>query len=46
MPSADETPGKGIYRCQVCGEDLTIESDEEKLPYCPNCQYQHYYKIK
>ncbi|MGB6130050.1 MAG: hypothetical protein WBG30_14995 [Psychrilyobacter sp.] len=37
MYVAGEKPGIGTYICLMCQLELIIESDNEKLPGCPEC---------
>ncbi len=39
MPKIGEKPGKGIYRCQSCGQSVTLKDDTEALPLCPRCGF-------
>jgi DNA-directed RNA polymerase subunit RPC12/RpoP len=42
MKSAGEKPGKGIYVCMTCGEKVTLETNDQKLPVCPKCHGSMY----
>lgn len=34
----DESPGRGRYRCVICGHSRNIRSNQEKLPRCAQCK--------
>ena len=44
MYTSGDKPGKGTYKCQQCGKEVTIEENEE-LPICPVCGYDKWDKI-
>ena len=44
MHTSGEKPGKGTYKCQKCGKEVTIEENEE-LPICPVCGHDKWDKI-
>jgi len=37
MSQAGEAPGRGIYTCPICGEQVVLEDEDARLPQCPNC---------
>jgi hypothetical protein len=37
MHSAGELPGKGTYKCTNYETFVTLDSDTETLPPCPEC---------
>lgn len=41
----NEKPGMGTYICTMCYLELMIESDNEELPKCPDCEGGIYKKI-
>jgi len=44
MPIFGDTPGKGRYRCVICGFELEIK-DGEELDLCPLCEGATFEKI-
>ena len=44
MYTADEKPGKGVYKCMKCRELVVLNDDSEILPPCPRCGRIHYTK--
>jgi len=42
MPKSGEKPGKGNYCCTDCGEQITLDDDDDRLPPCPKCQNGDY----
>ena len=42
MPKSGEKPGKGNYCCTNCGEQITLDDDDDRLPPCPKCQNGEY----
>lgn len=42
MPTTGEKPGKGTYTCTNCGETVTLNDDEDRLPPCPRCSGTDY----
>ncbi len=45
MPTAGESPGKGLYICKNCGQSVGIDNDRYPLPLCPKCQGSEYSKV-
>ena len=37
MYKTGEKPGKGFYRCVVCGKIIYLNDDTDTLPPCPEC---------
>lgn len=37
MPNAGSRPKKGIYKCIVCDQKVTIDHSRPTLSFCPNC---------
>ncbi|WP_135609616.1 hypothetical protein [Methanococcoides sp. AM1] len=44
--NAGEKPGKGTYRCTSCSKEVVLESDDAKLPPCPQCYRTEYTKVE
>ncbi len=44
MYSTGEKPGKGTYRCVVCGQLVVLDDDDDTLPPCPKCEKTLYTK--
>lgn len=40
-----EKPGKGTYRCTLCGEIVVLDDDSDTLPPCPKCFHTEYEKV-
>lgn len=45
MYVSGEKPGRGVYMCMMCRLELIIESDNEALPKCPDCDGGVYKKV-
>ncbi|PWD97917.1 zinc ribbon-containing protein [Marinilabilia rubra] len=45
MHTSGEKPGKGTYKCQKCGKEIVLESDNDALPKCPVCGHEKWDKI-
>ena len=41
-----EEPGKGTYKCNPCGETVTLDDDTDKLPPCPRCEKCDYSRVQ
>lgn len=37
MSTTGQKPGKGSYTCTRCNQVVRLDSDEDRLPPCPNC---------
>lgn len=37
MYNIGEKPGKGTYCCVKCGQRVTLDDADDRLPPCPNC---------
>ena len=37
MPRTGETPGKGEYTCDDCGQVVALDDDSDTMPPCPKC---------
>lgn len=37
MSKTGEKPGKGTYKCDNCGQQVTLDDEEDALPPCPRC---------
>ncbi|GAB6100415.1 hypothetical protein JCM16358_22940 [Halanaerocella petrolearia] len=42
MPSTGEKPGKGTYRCKMCGRYIKLDDDSDTLPPCPECSFTEF----
>lgn len=40
-----DIPGKGKYRCRLCGHIVYLD-DNEELPFCPKCSDLIWIKVK
>ncbi len=38
-------PGKGTYKCNHCGETVTLDDNTDKLPPCPSCEKCNYSRL-
>ena len=45
MPTTGEKPGKGTYRCRKCGQEVTLDDDNDTLPPCPRCDGTEWDKV-
>ncbi len=36
MPTTGEKPGKGLYRCDACGQLVRLDDTDDRLPPCNN----------
>jgi DNA-directed RNA polymerase subunit RPC12/RpoP len=45
MFTSGEKPGKGTYKCQKCGKEISLENDSQELPVCPVCGHEKWNKI-
>lgn len=45
MYSKDEKPGEGTYICTMCSLEVTLDSDSERLPRCPDCSSTFYNEV-
>ncbi len=45
MHTSGEKPGKGLYKCQKCGKEITLKTDGEELPICPVCGHEKWDKM-
>ncbi|WKY44189.1 hypothetical protein Q5O14_16420 [Eubacteriaceae bacterium ES2] len=32
-----EKPGKGVYICKTCGQQVVLDNEDDTLPPCPRC---------
>ena len=37
MAITGEKPGRGTYKCKVCGMTVTLDDVSDTLPTCPKC---------
>ena len=37
MATTGEKPGRGTYKCKVCGITIKIDNIKDTLPSCPKC---------
>lgn len=37
MPSTGEKPGISVYICDNCGQKVTLDNHDDKLPPYPKC---------
>ena len=37
MATTGEKPGRGTYKCKVCGITVTLDDITDTLPPCPKC---------
>lgn len=44
MATTGEKPGKGVYICTNCGKIIVLDSDDDKLPPCSNCNHTTFIK--
>ena len=44
MPKSGEKPGKGTYKCTVCGTHVMLDFDDDTLPICPKCHNTEFTK--
>ncbi|MFO8001186.1 MAG: hypothetical protein R6U46_08075 [Marinilabilia sp.] len=44
MYTSGEKPGKGTYKCQKCGKEVTLD-DNSELPICPVCGHNKWDRI-
>ena len=42
---AGDKPGKGMFRCLMCGFILTLDDEAEVLPPCPVCGAMEWCRI-
>ena len=40
-----DTPGKGAYKCTLCGFVIYLCSDDEALPACFACMHNEFEQI-
>lgn len=45
MYTSGDKPGKGTYKCQKCGKEITLENETDVLPQCPVCGHEKWDKI-
>ncbi len=45
MPTTGEKPGKGVYKCNKCGEVIKLDDNSDTLPPCPKCYGTSWTKI-
>lgn len=45
MPTTGEKPGKGTYKCNNCGQLVTLDDNTDTLPPCPKCEGTEYTKV-
>jgi DNA-directed RNA polymerase subunit RPC12/RpoP len=45
MPTTGEKPGKGVYKCNTCGEIIRLDDNTDTLPPCPRCNGTSWTKI-
>lgn len=45
MYETGQKPGKGLYKCTVCGELVRLDDDTDTLPPCPKCSNTTYTKL-
>lgn len=36
-PTTGEKPGVGTYKCNNCGQLVTLDDKDDTLPPCPTC---------
>lgn len=46
MFNTGEKPGKGQYRCQMCGKYITLNDNTDRLPPCPDCDFTIFKKVQ
>ena len=44
FPTTGEKPGEGTYRCQRCGQRLTLDDQADTLPPCATCNGTEFVK--
>lgn len=45
MYKTGDKPGKGDYKCTICGAIVHLDNDTEVLPICPKCTKTTYRKL-
>ncbi|MEG0283642.1 MAG: hypothetical protein RR543_01405 [Erysipelotrichales bacterium] len=45
MPSANEKPEYGTYKCIMCDFTVVINEENDTLPVCPTCSFTEFTKI-
>lgn len=42
MSNTGEKPGKGVYTCKKCGQQVVLDDNTDTLPPCPKCEATNY----
>ena len=37
MVKTGEKPGKGVYYCLKCGQEIRLDDNTDTMPPCPKC---------
>ena len=45
MPTTEERPRKGIYKCKNCGQVVTLDDENDKLPPCAKYNMNEYTQV-
>ena len=45
MYKTGEKPGKGVYECKNCGQQVVLDDYDDTLPPCPRCDDTTYIKV-
>ncbi|KNZ40393.1 zinc ribbon-containing protein [Acetobacterium bakii] len=45
MYKTGEKPGKGIYQCTKCPQQVVLNDDSDTLPPCPKCGHTEFIKV-
>ncbi len=40
-----EKPGKGVYTCAMCNQQVILDDTTDTLPPCPKCNNTIYSKV-
>ena len=44
MHRTGEKPGKGMYVCTKCRQEVVLDDDSDTLPPCPKCENTTFWK--
>ena len=42
MVKTGEKPGKGIYNCRNCNQEVTLDDFDDTMPPCPRCSHTEF----